>query len=60
MKSALSDLVVVEGSLEIVNSVAEPKGGKNSTDTQSRAQNIFRLSVFVKSGDTVLVCEPCA
>lgn len=33
-KSALLDLVVVEGSLENVNSVVEQEGGKNGTHTE--------------------------
>lgn len=60
LKSVLPYLVVIEGILEDVSSVAEQKGGKNKTHTQSRAQNIFSFSVFVKSRDIVLVCEPCA
>lgn len=49
--------MVVEESLENVNSVAEQNGGKNTHTEQS--PEYFHFLVFVKSRDTVLVFEPC-
>lgn len=58
LKSVLPDHVVVEESLENVNSVAEQNGGKNNTHTE-HSPEYFHFVVFVESGDTVLVFEPC-
>lgn len=58
LRSVLPDLVVVEGSLENVISVAEQNGAENNTHTE-QSPEYFHFLVFVKSGDTVLVCEPC-